>query len=148
MRLLLRRPAIPEQADRDEDRARDHQRDAKLRPAHAAVARFEGRVDAVLQRGADLGAEEEAAAQREVVEAADADGFVVDGLPELREGGEDEVHEAVEVGHVEGEDLDDDLRAEELEGPAQADLESAEDGAVRMVVFGAEAFVACFFDHF
>jgi hypothetical protein len=71
---------------------------------------------------------------------------VVAVLPEAREGGEDEVHEAVEVGHVEGEDLHDYLGAEELEGPDQGDSEGLGDGAFGVVVFCEECFVSGGFD--
>jgi len=63
-----------------------------------------------------LGSEEETDAERDVVQAAYADGFVVLVFPEPWEGGENQVHEPVQIGHVYCEDLDDDLRSQKLEG--------------------------------
>lgn len=99
----------------------------------------------VVDRGADLGGEEEAEAEGDVVEAADADGFVVDGLPEAGEGGEDEVEDSVEVGHVDGEDLHDGLRAEEAEGAHEGVFERVGEGAFRVLEFGFEVRVAGLF---
>ena len=115
--VVLSGPAVEEEADGEDGGAGDHERDAEFGFAGASVALLERLVDVVVDRGADLGGEEEAEAQGDVVEAADADAFVVDALPEAREGGEDEVEDAVEVGHVDGEHLHDGLRAEEAEGP-------------------------------
>ncbi len=64
------------------------------------------------------------------------------------EGREHEVHEAVDVGHVAGEDLDDGLCEEELEGPFDGDAERGWDGALWVVEFGVKFIVSGFFAQF
>lgn len=142
--MVLGGPAVEEEAYRQDGGAGDHEGDAKLGLAGGVVAALEGLVDVVVDRGADLGGEEEAEAEGDVVEAADADGFVVDALPEAGEGGEDEVEDAVEVGHVDGEDLHDGLRGQQAEGPHQGAAEGVGEGAFRVLEFGLEVGVAGF----
>ena len=89
MRLFLRGPAVEEDANRQDRGARNHERDAEFGLADAVVAFLEDLIDVVVYGGADLSAEKEPEAEGNVVETADADGFVVDVLPEAREGGED-----------------------------------------------------------
>lgn len=102
-------------------------------------------VDAVVDGGADLGAEEEAQAEGDIIEATDADGFVVTEFPESGEGGEDEVHETVKVGHVDCEDLNDDLGAEEDERAGDGAFHGIGEGAFGVFVFGVEGRVVSFF---
>jgi hypothetical protein len=90
-------PPIDEQADGDEDGAGDHQWDAEFGLSLVVVPKFQLAVDAVIDRGTDLRAQEEAQAQGDVVQTPDADGFPVDVFPDFRKGGEDEVYEAVDV---------------------------------------------------
>ena len=85
VRLVLGSPAVDEEAHRDEDGAGHHHGDTVLGAASAFaavadIALLERGVDAVLQRGAHLGAQEEAEAERDVVEAADAQGLTVAAL--------------------------------------------------------------------
>ena len=114
MRMGLGGPAVDEQAGGNQEAAGSHERNAEFGPADVVVPALEDAVDFIVQGRADLRAEEEADAERDVVQAADAGGFPVAGGPEGGKGGENKVHDAVKVGHVQGEDLDDLLRAEEL----------------------------------
>ena len=103
MRCVLGAPAVDEKAGGHEQGGREHEGDAEFGAALVSVARFEGAVDPVGEWGAELGAEEESDAETDVVQAAYADAFVVaGGGPEGGEGGQNEIHEAVEVGHVDG----------------------------------------------
>jgi hypothetical protein len=142
--MVLSGPAVEEEAYRQDSGAGDHEGDAELRSAGSVVALLEGLVDVIVDGGADLGGEEEAEAEGDVVEAADADGFVVDALPEAGEGGEDEVEDAVEVRHVDGEDLHNGLRGQEAEGPHEGASEGVGEGAFRVLKFGLEVGVAGF----
>ena len=125
-------PAVPEEACGDEEGAWEEEREAELGDPLAIIAvfLFQRLVDGVVEAGGALCANEVADSEGDVVEAGDADGFVIDGSPEVREGGEDNVNEAVEVSDVEGEDLDDGLGAEEDE---RADEGSFEDFGGRPV---------------
>ena len=67
----------------------------------------------------------QAHAQRKIVQAGDADGLAVEILVDGRDGGEDEVDEAVDEGHVDAEQLDDGFAREEGEGPDHAFGEDA-----------------------
>ena len=58
--------------------------------------------------------------------------------PERGEGREEEVHQAVEVGHVDGEDLDDDLGTEESERARYGAFHCVGEGAFRVLIFGVE----------
>ena len=73
----------------------------------------------------NLGCARETHAERKVVQAGDADGLAVDVLVYGRDGGEDEVDEAVDEGHVDPEELDDGFAHEEREGPDHAFSEDA-----------------------
>lgn len=66
-------------------------------------------------------------------------------LPEGREGEEDEVHEAVEVGHVNCEDLNYDLSAQELEGPRDGAFHCVGETTFWVFIFSMERCVAGFF---
>ena len=147
MGMVLCRPGVDEQSCRHEDASGDHDWDAEFGFSYVVVLAFEETVDAVVERGEELGADGEAEAHGDVIEACDADGFAVAFGPEDGEGGEDEVHEAVEVGGVDGEDLDDGLGSEQAEGADGGLFEGFEEAAVR-VVFGVEGLVAGFLDEF
>lgn len=148
MGVVLGGPAVDEEADGDEEGAGDHEGDAELGAAGVVVFLLQPSIDAVVDGGADLGAEEEAEAEGDVIEAANADGFVVSEFPEGGEGGEDEVHEAVEVGHVDREDLDDDLSAEEDKGAGERAFHSIGEGASGVFVLGVQGRVVGFFPKF
>ncbi len=92
----LRGPAVPEEADGYEGGADEEQGNAELGAADVAVGTLEAPVDAVVDGGGDLHAEEEADAHGDVVEGAEAGGLAVDVGEEGGEGGEHEVHEAVD----------------------------------------------------
>lgn len=81
MSVVLGRPAIQEETDGHEQAAREHERDTELGLADAVVALLQLPVYPIVDRGADLGAEEESRSERYIVEAADADRFVVPCLP-------------------------------------------------------------------
>lgn len=149
MRVVLRRPAVDNKTHWHKHGAGDHHRHAELGASRSSVgnvAALECGVDAVLERGARLRADEEAEAEGDVVEATDADGFAVLDRPEGGEGREHEVHEPVEVHHVESEALDQRLRAEEAEGACEGDAEGARDGAVWVVKVGVQRRVARLLD--
>lgn len=148
MGVVLSCPCVDEEAGGDKETPRNHIRDAVFGFPCSVVSALENTVDAIVERGEELSAECEAYAHGDVVEACDAEGFVVVVCPEDGESGEDEVHEAVEVGSVDGEDLDDGLGAEEAEGADDATFEDFQEGAVGIIVFGVEVLVAGFFDEF
>ena len=145
---MLCRPAVDEKAGRDEDRAGDHEWNAEFGTSLPSIFLLELSVNAIVDRGADLRPQEAPDAEGDVVEAADADAFLVAGFPEEGKGREDEVHEAVEVGHVDGEDLDDDLGAEEDEGAGDGAFHGVGEGAFGVFVFGVEDRVGGFFAEF
>ena len=51
---------------------------------------------------ADLSAQKVSDSEREVVQAANCDGFVVDALPDGGKIREEEIEQAKNIGHVEG----------------------------------------------
>ncbi len=68
MSFRLRGPSVHEQANGDEDAIDDLHGDAELWFADAVVAGLEAAVEGVVERGGDLGAEEEAQSHGDVVE--------------------------------------------------------------------------------
>lgn len=149
VRVRLRGPAVDEDADGQKDGAGDEHRHAELWPAGPAVgdvAALEGGVDAVLQRRADLGAQEEAEAEGDVVEACDAGALVVLVGPQRGERREDQVRHAVEEHHVQRHDLHNGLRGQQAERPSQRRRQRLEHGPVRAVVLGHEIRVARLLD--
>ncbi|KAK1244756.1 hypothetical protein MKX08_004385 [Trichoderma sp. CBMAI-0020] len=134
VRVRLGRPRVDEDADGQENGAGDEHGHAELWPAGPAVghvAALEGGVDAVLQRRADLGAQEEAEAERDVVEARDAGALAVLGGPERGEGRQDQRH-----------DLHNGLRGQQAERPSQRRRQRLQHRPVRAVVLGHEIRVA------
>ena len=148
MGLVLGCPAVDEEAGRDEKRAGDHEGDAEFGAPCPVVPFLKPAVYAIVDRRAYLRSQEEPDAEGDIVQAADADAFVVAGFPQYGEGGEDKVHEAVEVSHVDGEDLDDDLSAEEDEGSGDGAFHCIGEGAFRVFVFRVEGGVVGFFAEF
>lgn len=144
MGLVLRRPGVDQETCWHEHAAGDHGRGAELGFPHSVVPFLEDAIDAIVQGREDLGAEREAHAHGDVVQAGDTDAFVVALCPEDGEGGEDEIHQAVEVCGVDSQDLDDGLGAEEAEGADEAAFEGLHEGAIRVVVFRVEILVAGF----
>ena len=108
--------------------------------------RHQGEVVFVHQRGAEggqnhahgYGDEHQARGRRAVAFA-----FLVDD----RIGDEEHVQQAVQDGHVEGDEEDDGLLEEQLEGPDQEDSEAFAEGAQVEVLFGHELVVAGVFAH-
>ena len=105
MRLVLRRPAVDQQAEGHEDGAGDHHGHAELGPPDGVRrTTLEGRVDTVLQWGAYLCAEEETQPEGDIVQPPFADTHAIplgQGTgPERGEGREDDVHQTVEVHHI------------------------------------------------
>lgn len=119
MAVLLGRPAVDEKPGWDEEAGCKEERDAVLRLSDTVVLFLENAVDSVVERGGYLRSQSEAQAERDVVETADADRFMVVFRigPQLREGGEHEIHQAVDVGHVACQSLDDGLCRKQTEGP-------------------------------
>lgn len=150
VRLELGGPAVHDEADGHEDGAGDHHGDAVLGAAGAAVPPLERHVDAVLQRRADLGAHEEAEAEREVVEPADAEGLAVAvgprARPQRRERRQHDVDQPIYIKHIHGQHLHYNLRSDHTEGPHQRDPQQLGDGAVRVVVRGVQRRVARLLD--
>ena len=112
--LVLGAPAVPEQADRHEERGWDHDWQSELRLAFAVVSGYLVPVDLVGYQGAYHCAGHVAAAWRDVVECADAELHLVLVCPETGEAGEDEVHDSVQVAVVACQSLDDGLGSEEV----------------------------------
>lgn len=73
---------------------------------------------------------------------------MVAGLPEEGEGGENEVHDAVKVGHVDGEDLNDELGAEEDEGAGDGAFHGVSKGTLGVFIFSAKGGIVGFFAEF
>lgn len=73
---------------------------------------------------------------------------MVGPCPQPGEGREHQVHQAVEVGHVAREDLEDGLGAEEDEGSLHGDFEGRGERAVRGVEFSVEVVITSFLDEF
>lgn len=109
MRVVVRGPAVRGEADGDEQAAWQHEGDAEFGAAGGGVMVFEVDVDlweggglaglgkgggglekayAVVDGGADLQAEHEAEAQREIVEGGHGEGHVVFVFEDEGEGGE------------------------------------------------------------
>ena len=70
--MILGRPAVQKEPDRHQHAARNHERNTELGLTGTVVALLQLPVYAVVDRGADLGAEEETQSERYVVEAANA----------------------------------------------------------------------------
>jgi len=70
-------PAVYEEPYGNQNASRNHQRNAKLRPADTTITSLETTVNAIIQRRADLCAQEEAESKRNVVETANADRLIV-----------------------------------------------------------------------
>ena len=141
-------PAIPEKSYGYQKRTGYHERYTELWLSYAVVAFLECTVYLILARSAYLGAKEESYAERDIVETPNTDAFVVFCFPQRWEGGEHQVHETVEVGHVDSQDLYDNLGAEEFEGSYEGDAESSHNSSVRVIPFGVESFIAGLFDKF
>ena len=123
-------PAEPEEADGQQHGAGDEDGGAELRAADVVVAGLEAAVGEVVDARGELGAAGEAERERDVVQPPDLDALVVvlgRGV-EAGEGGKDEVGEAVEVGHVDGEGDDDGLRGHHDEGARDRLLQFLEAG--------------------
>ena len=73
---------------------------------------------------------------------------MVAGFPETGKGREDEVHDAVQVGHIDGEDLDNELGTEEDEGAGDGAFHGIGEGAFRVLIFGTKGGVVGFFAEF
>lgn len=102
MAVSLGRPAVDKETNGGRHSRDIQQRRTELGSPRVVIPGFQTAVDAIIQRGADLRAEPEAQTQGDVVQAADAGGFVVVifASPEEGEGREHEVHDSVGVCHV------------------------------------------------
>lgn len=107
MYAVLRRPPVHQQAQVADDDAREHEWDAELRLAGIAVSRLSPSVQEVHQGSAQLGASNLRQRDRDVVQAADLDGLVVLLDPEVGEGGEDNIQQAVVEARDDCRDLND-----------------------------------------
>ena len=99
-------------------------------------------VDSICSLRRDLRAEEETQTQRDVIETCDGDFLLVNLGPEQWEGGQDEIQDAVHEADVEGQDLDDWLREQELEGSLECSSNVSGELAVGSVEFGVQFLVA------
>lgn len=70
-------PSIPEQADRYEETASEHQGQSELWPANTIVLFLEVAIDAIVEERGYLGSDDRAEAQRNVVQTGDAARFMV-----------------------------------------------------------------------
>jgi hypothetical protein len=95
--VLVRDPAVYEKAQGHEDRSGDHERDAEFRLANVVITLFQGNLYSIVDRRADLSAQEKANTKRDIVEAADAGLFVVDVGPNPWERRKNEVHNTINV---------------------------------------------------
>lgn len=96
-------PAVDEKTDGAEEAAWKHEGDAIFGNAdRSAVATFERAVDSVVDGGADLEADDEADTKGEVVQGCQTDRLPVDILPEEGKGGQDEIHEPIQIRSVQG----------------------------------------------
>lgn len=140
----LRGPAIEQEANGRDEQTRQQHRHSVLWPRLAACLLLKDAVEIVHRRPAQLGAEDLACANGDVVQTADGNGFVVHGRVEGGVAREGEVEEAVAEAAAEGLDLDDWVEGEEAEGPRQTLAEGPEGGAVGGVggEFGVVAGVA------
>ena len=145
MGVIFGRPAVNEESARNHYATDKHEWSTELGLSDAAIAIPEAAVDAVVERSAELGAEEEAEPQRDVVEPSYANGLAVLGDPEVRKSGEKEIHEAVDEAHVRGQGLDDDLGAEEAEGAEKGGGDDFCECTVGVVVGCVEVKVVRFF---
>ena len=103
-------------------------------------------VDSIGSLGRYLRTEEETQTQRDVIETCDGDFFLVDLRPQEWEGGQDEIQDSVYEADVEGQDLDDRLREQELEGSLERGGDVGGEFAVGSVEFGVQFLVAGDFD--
>ena len=124
MGVVLGRPAVKKETDRHEHAARDHEGNTELGLASVVIALLQHPIDTVVDRRTDLGAEEESRSERYIIKAADTNRFVIPCLPQHRKCRKYKVHQAIEIGHVNGEDLNNDLRAEQAERSHQRVLEN------------------------
>ena len=145
MCLEVRGPAIDEETDGHEAGARYHQRDAELGTANVVIAHLEFAIDTVVDWSTDLCSKKEADAERDIVETTDPNVLVVGVFPERRERGEHEIHETVEIRHVQREGLYDRLSTKE---PKRADESSSQHFPKRptwTLPFGMPCIVASLF---
>lgn len=145
--VSLGRPAVDEEAGGGAYGSDGEKGHAEFGATDSRVSVFETAVDAVVKGRADLRPEPEAQTEGNVVQAADAGGFVVvfRARPEGREGRENKVHDSVDVGHVEGEDLHDGLGGEEAEGTDKGGADDLRKASVEFLGFGMVRLVAGFF---
>lgn len=83
MCVCLSTPAIPKQANRYEKTTCKHERQSKLGSANSIVFLLEVAVNAIVEESGDLGSDDGAEAEGDVVQTGDAAGFVVFVDPEV-----------------------------------------------------------------
>ena len=146
--VVLRRPTVQKEADGHEQAPGNHERNTELRLADAVVALLQLLVYTVVDRCRDLRAEEESHSERDIIKTANTDRFVIPCLPQHWECRKYKVHQAVKISHVNGKDLNDDLRAEQAEGSYQRVLENICKRSLWMFVLGVKGSVARLFPKF
>lgn len=143
--MVLRGPAIDEESSWDQKAAWDHERCSIFRLTNAVVSMLETAVKFIVERCADLSAEEEAYAERNIVQTADADAFMITCFPQSRESGKDEVHESVEISHVDCQDLDYRLGTEKSEWTDETAFQGIGQAAFRMFKFSMQCRISGLF---
>ena len=113
VRAHLPGPAVPEESDGHEQRARHHHGDAVLRGRDPAGAGLQLVPYAIHDLGSNLGGEGVADREGDVVESGLLNGLAVAVGPQLREGREHDVVDAEVIGHEDSHNLQRGLGAEE-----------------------------------
>ena len=138
MHSVLRCPAVPEERGWNAHAADGEHGQPELGLGDVAVPARQGAVDAVHAEENGDGAEQVADAGGDEVEGGDGFGFVVGLFPQGREGGENEVGEAVDVRRVERQTLDDGFGGEKVQGADEGLVVEVDDGWVVVLVRGPE----------
>ncbi len=127
------RPAVDQEANGYSDGSWYHHGNAELGLARGdTVPLLQPGVDSVLERGQSCRPRNNAGAERDVIQPGYLDVLAVDALPQAREAAQLQIQQPIEVHHVEGEDLDDDLCEEQAEGANQRIRQRLHDGTIRL----------------
>jgi len=89
--VSLRRPAVDEQPEGNQDTAEEHEWEAEFGPSGVVVPSAEAAVNAIGDEGGEMSPEDGTETEGDVGQAGDAAGFVVALDPEVGEVAEDEV---------------------------------------------------------
>lgn len=97
MGVVVGTPAVHEEPHRHKNSPWYHHWHSEFWSSHVVVPFLEFAIDSVIDGCTNLCAQEEANTKRDVVEAADSNGFTVHSLPNHWESGQDEIHKSIEV---------------------------------------------------